>query len=241
MSVLTVVPCRAGSKRLPGKNLRKLAGRPLLDHTVVPALSDGAFGTVLVSTDDPVLADRAKGLGAMVPFLRPAALASDEARSADVCLHAADWFHAEFGTDPDLLVLLQVTSPFRPWARCRSAVAELDTGEAGDAVVGMTEIGVGAGYLFGVLEGGKAVPCVTDRTDESGRSRVMVPCGALYAIRTECLRRTGIFFPTELYAFAVDKLSAIDIDTADDFAFAEAVARLRPDLLPTRKTRNTSA
>jgi len=232
--VLTVIPCRAGSKRLPGKNLKELAGRPLLDHTAVPAIAETVFGTVVVSTDDAVLADRARGLGASVPFLRPAALASDVARSADVCLHAADWYHNAFDGDPDLVVLLQVTSPFRPWLQCQAAVIELETDETVDAIVGMAKVGVGPNFLFGVSADGTAAPLVSDRIDGMAREgSPMVPCGAFYAVRTACLRRTGGFFPRRLRAFAVDKLLAIDIDTADDFALAEAMVRQRPDLLPT--------
>lgn len=107
---IAIIPARAGSKRLPNKNSLLLDDHPLISWTIRAALDSGAFERVLVSTDSPFIADISRSYGAEVPFLRPAPLASDEASSADVVLHALT---AADATDMDAFCLLQPTSPMR--------------------------------------------------------------------------------------------------------------------------------
>ena len=108
LSVLALVPARGGSKGLPGKNIRPAAGRPLLDYTVAAARSSACIDRVVLSSDDEAIMRVARASGCEVPFRRPAALATDEATSIDVVLHALDQLPPH-----DLVVLLQPTSPLR--------------------------------------------------------------------------------------------------------------------------------
>ena len=112
MKILAVVTARGGSKRLPGKNVRPLGGIPLLTWSINVASGIPEVCDILVSTDDPAIADIARDAGALVPWLRPAELATDDASSVDVCLHALDWYEAAHGA-VDGLLLLQPTSPLR--------------------------------------------------------------------------------------------------------------------------------
>ena len=91
------MPARAGSKRLPGKNIRPLAGVPLIVWSIDAAHGGPEICDVLVSTDDSAAADLARSAGALVLWLRPAYLAGDEAGSADVAIHALDWYETERG------------------------------------------------------------------------------------------------------------------------------------------------
>ncbi|HKW84805.1 MAG TPA: acylneuraminate cytidylyltransferase family protein, partial [Burkholderiaceae bacterium] len=120
--LLAVVPARGGSKRLPRKNVRPLGGRPLIAWTIEAAHASGVLDDVLVSTDDEEIADAARQCGAQVPWLRPAALATDTATSAAVLQHALAWYEAKRGAVSGV-VLLQPTSPFRSPASIRGAVA----------------------------------------------------------------------------------------------------------------------
>ena len=86
-----LVPARGGSRRLPGKNLRPLAGRPMIDYTFDAAVTAGCLAKVILSTDDPEIARCARRFGVSTPFLRPAALASDDADVTDVILHTLDF------------------------------------------------------------------------------------------------------------------------------------------------------
>lgn len=113
MSVLAIVPARAGSKGVPGKNIHPLAGQPLLAYSVVAGLRCAAVDRVLLSTDSEHLASVGKAYGAEVPFLRPADLATDTATDIGYVRHALGWLNREEGWRPDLVVQLRPTTPLR--------------------------------------------------------------------------------------------------------------------------------
>ena len=112
MKILALIPARGGSERLPDKNTRLLGDKPLIVWSIeiikdIPEICD-----ILVSTDDIDISKISKESGALLPWLRPAELATDTASSVDTALHALDWYEAEKGA-VDGLLLLQPTSPFR--------------------------------------------------------------------------------------------------------------------------------
>src|SRR5437764_14890901 len=108
-AALAIVPARAGSKGVPGKNLRSLGGRPLLAHAIDVGLDAARVGRVVVSTDSEEIAAVARSRGAEVPFLRPAALAADTSRVADALVDLLERLDGV----PETFVLLQPTSPLR--------------------------------------------------------------------------------------------------------------------------------
>lgn len=112
MRILALITARGGSKRLPGKNIRVLGGKPLIVWSIDVAKDIAEICDILVSTDDSSIAAVSTAAGALVPWLRPEYLATDTANSVDVALHALDWYETEKGA-VDGLLLLQPTSPFR--------------------------------------------------------------------------------------------------------------------------------
>ena len=112
MKILALVTARGGSVRLPGKNLRPLGGKPLINWSIEIAQDIPEICEILVSTDNESIADVSREAGALVPWLRPQELSTNEASSVDVALHALNWYEAEKGI-VDGLLLLQPTSPFR--------------------------------------------------------------------------------------------------------------------------------
>lgn len=112
MRVVGLIPARGGSKGVPGKNTRPLAGRSLIARTIDCARASGAVDRIVVSSDDPAAAAIARENGVDVPFMRPAHLATDSTPMFDVITHALDEL-ARTGYRPDALLLLQPTSPFR--------------------------------------------------------------------------------------------------------------------------------
>ena len=112
LRVVCVIPARAGSKGVPGKNTRLLAGKPLIAYSIEHALKSRYIDRVIVSTDSDTIASVARQAGAEVPFLRPDVLASDTAGTIDVLVHAAEWLESD-GYAFDLLVLLHATTPLR--------------------------------------------------------------------------------------------------------------------------------
>jgi CMP-N,N'-diacetyllegionaminic acid synthase len=127
-TVLGIVPARGGSKGIPRKNIRKIAGKPLLEYTARAALSAVRLTDVLLSTEDPEIAQIGESLGLEVPFLRPREISLDSTPMIDVVLHAIAWSHAH-GHDYDAVCLLQPTSPLRSSItidRCISLLWERD-------------------------------------------------------------------------------------------------------------------
>jgi CMP-N,N'-diacetyllegionaminic acid synthase len=111
--ILALIPARSGSKGLPGKNLRMLHGKPLLAYSILAACASSLVDRVIVSTDDPGIAEVAREYGAEVPFLRPADLASDTA-SVDVALDfTLQTLKADYAYSPDYASVFYPTSPFR--------------------------------------------------------------------------------------------------------------------------------
>lgn len=111
-SAIALIPARAGSKRVKDKNIRLLAGHPLLAYSIRAAVDSGVFTKVVVSTDSESYAEVARQYGAEVPFLRPATLAGDKSPDFEWVSHAISWFSAR-GAHFDAFSILRPTSPFR--------------------------------------------------------------------------------------------------------------------------------
>ena len=111
-SVVALIPARAGSKRLANKNIRPLAGHPVIAYTIAAARESGIFDAIIVSTDSPEYAEIARHYGAEVPFLRPAQLAGDLSPDIEWIEHALGELR-EHGREFDCFSLLRPTSPFR--------------------------------------------------------------------------------------------------------------------------------
>src|SRR5262245_15933087 len=138
-TVLGVVTARAGSKGIPGKNTRLLAGKPLILYTIEAAQRSGAFDRLILSTDDPSAAALARNAGCDVPFERPAALATDDAPHLPVMQHAASWLRDRGETLPDWTMILMPTSPLRRPHDIVEAIAVVVRSGA-DSVVGVDRL-----------------------------------------------------------------------------------------------------
>lgn len=136
--VLGLIPARGGSKGLKRKNLAPLACRPLIAHTIAAALASRAITRVVVSTDDPGIAEAARAAGAEVPFLRPAELAADATPALPVIRHAIEWLDRA-GWPAAAVAYLQPTSPLRRAEHIDAAV-DLLFSEQADSVVSVVEV-----------------------------------------------------------------------------------------------------
>jgi CMP-N-acetylneuraminic acid synthetase len=136
--MLCAIPARGGSKRLPGKNLCHLAGKPLIAHTIEAARQSGLFETVYVCTEDRQIADVARAYGASVPILMPEELCGDLVASHIPCQHLASHLAGQ-GISTDTLVCLQPTSPLRNVHDLRAAVSKFQSGDY-DFLVSVTPV-----------------------------------------------------------------------------------------------------
>jgi len=228
-SVLALVPARAGSKGLPGKNIRDFCGKPLLQWSVEHGLSSRYVDKVLVSTDSEEFAEIARKGGAEVPFLRPEHLASDMAASVDVILHAVDFLEKR-ARRFDILVLLEPTSPLRKPEDIDGALELLLSRPEAESVVSisLTEAHHPA-FLMKTKEAGFLEPFLTDfkvirRQDISP---LFFLDGTVYISWIDALRRRRSFYHEKTLGYEVPKYQSFEVDDMDDFIICEALYRAK--------------
>lgn len=234
MKILALIPARGGSKRLPGKNVRQLGGKPLIEWSIQAARGLPEIVAVLVSTDDPEIANHARHAGALVPWLRPAELATDTASSVDVAIHALDDYEREHGR-VDGLLLLQPTSPFRSRARLQAGLA-LFAANPDCSVIGVSPASTHPLWCFR-LDGRLMRPFV-----EGGglhlRSQDLPPAyavnGGFYLVPADVLRESHSLYARDMLPLVMDTpAECIDIDTEQDWLAAEEMLASVPELLAT--------
>lgn len=149
MFTLGIIPARGGSKRVPRKNIKAFCGKPLVAWTIEAALKSN-LDEIIVSTDDPETRAIAQDLGAWAPFLRPEILATDNATSIDVVLHALLWLQQNRNKTPVNVVLLQPTSPLRTYKHINLALRIYKTFSL-DSLVSGKDKADGAIYIASTL------------------------------------------------------------------------------------------
>lgn len=223
MNILALIPARGGSRRVPGKNLRQLGGLPLLAWSIRAARGLADVCDILVSTDDAMIAAAAREEGALVPWLRPAALATDTAATVDVCLHALDWYESERAT-PDGLLLLQPTSPLRRRETVIRGI-QLFRERSRRPVVGFSPAASHPLWCFRI--DGETVRPFIESQGLTSRSQDLPPAfvvnGAFYLIAPGELRQRRTFYGDDVLPLVMsDPAEAIDIDTEWDLTVAQA-------------------
>ncbi|MBL4752373.1 MAG: acylneuraminate cytidylyltransferase family protein [Flavobacteriales bacterium] len=131
MKIVGIVSARAGSKRVPNKNIKPLHGKPLIGYTIEAALASTLLDRVIVSTDGAEIADVAASFGAAIPFMRPDALAQDDTPDKPVFRHALEWLKNNDGYAADAVVILRPTTPFKTAALIDEVIAYYQSTGAG--------------------------------------------------------------------------------------------------------------
>jgi len=227
--VLAIVPARGGSKGVPGKNVRLLGGRTLLEYTAAAARDAAVIDRIVVSTDSEEVAAAGRAAGLEVPFLRPAALAQDDTPMLPVIRHAIDEV-TRAGWTPELVVLLQPTSPLRRPDHVARAVDLLRSSGA-DSVVTVVEVPkhlspdyvmrIDAGVLRPFLPEGERVTRRQDVRPAYSRD------GTVYAFRRDTLDRCGSIYGDDCRPLIIDARESLSIDTPEDWAAAEKILEAR--------------
>jgi CMP-N,N'-diacetyllegionaminic acid synthase len=224
-NAIAIIPARAGSKGVAGKNIRNLGGQPLIAWTIRAALDSKLFSKVIVSTDSEEYARISRSLGAEVPFLRPDDLSSDTATSMSVVFHALDFFSKK-NVSVESIALLQVTSPLRTSDDLIAASQVFKLHPGCVSVVSVSECEHSP--LFS-----NVLP--DDRSMESfippelvKKRRQDLPTyyrinGAIYWGTPDHLRRMGSFLGKGSFASIMPTSRSIDIDSELDFALAESM------------------
>ena len=226
MKILALILARGGSKRCPGKNKRLLGGKPRIMWSIDAAKNVSEIYEIMVSTDDSIIADITRTTGVLVPWLRPAELATDTADTIDVALHALEWYEAERGA-VDALLLLQPTSPFRTTETIRRGIEVFKDHDV-DSVVGVTPTHAHPAWTF-TITNNRLVPF--DETALQKRSQELIPAffvnGAFYLTSITALRAERTFFPKDTMPLEMhSQKEVLDIDNEWDFKFAESMIAL---------------
>jgi CMP-N,N'-diacetyllegionaminic acid synthase len=225
--ILAVIPARGGSKGIPDKNIRPLAGKPLLAWTIAAAQAAGCLDRIVVSTDSETIAAIAHDYGAETPFLRPPELARDDTPTTDSVAHAARWLAEHQSYRPDLVMILQPTCPLRTADDIRQAVALFREQQA-ESVVAVCEAKQHPLWMKHLADDGRLTPYIADwehATRRQGLPRVYALNGALYLIQREILVAQNTVYPPRTFGYVMPKERSLDIDTPWDFHVAELLLR----------------
>jgi CMP-N-acetylneuraminic acid synthetase len=221
LGFLGVITARAGSKRIPGKNLVPLNGIPLIDYTLHAARDARRLAALVLSTDGEEIAQHARRLGMAVPQLRPAHIAGDRSPIVDALQHAVHAFEQGGGIRADAIVLLQPTSPFRGAQDIDRAI-ELFERTGADTVTGVRAVRDHPYWAWRKADRAIA-PFFT--LAEMSTDRQLLPeayaeNGAIYVVRRD-LVLAGKLYGARVIPYLMDDLSSVDIDTPLDLAWAE--------------------
>ncbi len=216
---VAIIPARGGSKRIPRKNIREFGGRPMIAWSIQAALESGVFESVIVSTDDPEVAEIACECGAQVPFVRPPEISGDQVGLNPVLKHALNWLEMEGGGRPSFLGCIYATAPFLRASDLREAFERLHKKPEAE-------------YVLSVC----TFPSPVQRamtTDEAGEIRFMWPELRLTPSQDlqECFHDAGQFvigratsfleqdsaLSGHCLPFVLPRYRCQDIDTAEDW------------------------
>ena len=218
---LAVIPARGGSKRIPGKNLVHLCGRPLLSYTVEAALQSGLFDRVVVTTDSAQVAEAAEALGAEVPFLRSAELSDDHVPVSAATRDALERLDPA-GTAVASVCQLMPNCPLRSAADVVASAAQFeDTGAA--AQISVVRYGWQNPW-WAMRRGGDFVldPLFAEAATVRSQDlpELFCPTGAVWWARADALRREGTFHVRGRTGWEIPWQRGVDIDTKDDLELA---------------------
>jgi CMP-N,N'-diacetyllegionaminic acid synthase len=226
MEILGLITARGGSKSIPGKNVKLLAGKPLIRWTIDEALKSSLVSRLVVSTDDDEIERVGLEGGAEVPFKRPAEMAGDASPHIDVIIHALEWLKLEQDYQPDYVLLLQPTSPFRTVADIDGAIQLAALKPDAEAVVGVCET--------------EHHPFLAKKIDSEGgledfvksdlaylRRQDLPPAyvinGAIYLNKPDSLRKNRKIIPSGTLAYVMPQERSMDVDTPWDFYLADLI------------------
>lgn len=221
MKILAIIPARAGSKRLPGKNIKALGGKPLIQWSIDVTKEFSEIIDCLVTTDSEEIAELAQSLGAFVPWLRPKELATDTSTSIDVVLHAVDWYEQNVDKVNGLL-LLQPTSPFRTKQTIEKSFEIFR--ESFQTIISVSAVHSHPDWMMRIENG---MLRQFYQTQSFARlSQELEPAytlnGLIYLIQPSKLRENRSFYDFETKPIIIDSPhESLDIDTLADFQFAE--------------------
>ena len=222
-----LITARGGSKGIPQKNIKPLAGKPLIAWTIEAALNSRRLDRVIVSTDDEEIAKVAREWGADVPFMRPPELAQDDSPHLEVIRHALRWLDSENQAQLDYLMLLQPTSPLRTTEDIDRAIV-LATEKDADAVVSVCQTHDHPYLSKQVTPDGRLLDFVEKPQGYLARQRLPPAYslnGAIYLVRRSVLLERDDWYTDGTFAYIMPPERSLDIDTPWDLHLVNLILR----------------
>ena len=230
---LAIIPARGGSKRVVGKNIRQLNGKPLIEYSINSALQVRKISRVIVSTDDPDIANISSDLGAYVPFIRPAEFAQDDTPDIAVYKHAVTWLSEEEGNIPDIVVWLRPTTPLREPEDIESSINLLINSNA-DCVRSVCLVEHHPYWML-KFDGDRLLPFINgiDIMGKYYQRQLLPPVyrlnGAVDVSRPFQVMSTNRLYSGEMRGYIMPVERSIDIDDEIDFIIAETLLNRKID------------
>lgn len=222
--ILGVVPARGGSKGVPNKNVRLLGGRPLILHTVAAARRSNYLTDLIVSTDSDEIAEICRNDDVTVPFMRPAALATDDARAIPTIQHAVRTFEHQVGYEYDWVMMLQPTAPLRSSNDIDDACFSLLQDSEAESVVSVTRVDNYHPQKMKIIREGAVydyVPNSPENPPRQSLSPVYIVNGAIYLFTREALMLRNSFKGSKCLPLVMPAERSVNIDSITDFLVAE--------------------
>ena len=218
--MIAIIPARGGSKGLPGKNIKNLFGKPLIAYTIETAKAARNISRVIINTDDDEIARISVQYGAECPFMRPDFLATDEAKSIDVLKYTIEKLESLENISIDNFIVLQPTSPLKTSQDIDAAIDLFYSKNAHSVISYCAEHHPIKWHKYIDTEGkfeNISEQIINNRQEERTS---YFPNGSIYVFKKEAIY-TQQYYTENSYAYIMERTKSVDIDTIDDFEYAE--------------------
>jgi pseudaminic acid cytidylyltransferase len=222
MNIVALIPARAGSKRIPGKNIKPFAGRPIIAYSIKAAEASGLFSRIIVSTDSPEIAEVAQSYGAEVPFLRPPRLADDVTATADVVLHALNWLKKNESL-PEYICCIYATAPFLQSDYLKTGFERLCRDNDAAIAFSVTSFAYPIFRALGIDDDGRLEMFWPEHRDTRSNDlpEAYHDAGQFYWVRTRRFFKEQTLFSKDAVSVILPRYLVQDIDTPEDWKTAE--------------------
>ena len=233
MSVLALIPARAGSKGLKNKNIKILSGHPLISYSIKAGIQTKMIDRVVCSTDSKKVADIALKYGAEVPFLRPKKYSTDDSRDIDFVMHAIEFLKVNENYIPELIVLLRPTAPIRKISEIDQAIEIMNNNPHYDSLKSVYKA-KSSPYKMWKINNNLLKPLLRLKNDpepyNSPRQNLPVvysSYGHIEIISYKSLIMFNSVSGRTIYPFIMDSEQAVDIDTGEDLELADTLLKFQ--------------
>jgi pseudaminic acid cytidylyltransferase len=226
---IAVIPARGGSKRIPGKNIKFFHGKPMIAYSIEAAKQSDCFDKIIVSTDDQEIADIARQYGAEVPFIRPAEIAGDYATTMDVIQHAIQWCESQ-SMSLDLLCCIYATAPFILPSDLSLGLESVSENNI-DYAFSATSFAFPIQRAISLNENGSVQMFQPEHlnTRSQDLQEAYHDAGQFYWGKIAAFKTGKPFFSLSSKAILIPRKRVQDVDTLEDWEFAEALYAVMKD------------